>query len=499
MKQTIKLLVVALLSAAVFAVVKAPTAHAASMTVVSGLDDIANNGQCQLSEAIININDQTQTYPDCAAGDGNNDIINLPIGTITLTDNLPASSLSTKILGAGMGKSIVDGAGLYLTFRNQPSIAQSYEVRDLTIKGFFTGAITSTAGDVDIERVEIDGNGSTFPAGSGTFGAGISINNQLTTTVDIKIKDVYMHDITTDSSTFVGIIATSGDSAGVAEGLNVSIENTTIAHINSSNNIFSIVVGAGMTVATTSNPGTSNVKISNTTIDDINSPGGSAVGITGIALGDASTSAVVDARNNTITNLNGAPNGLLSQNGSAGLAILTGGFQNGLTNTVNFSAENNIIADTGLSCAAFDISTIVAGTDSVGVHNLSSGGGNLAAEGGCESYFTKPTDHINVSGLGTSLNSLADNGGFVPTRALKQGSPAVDSGVTLANLSSDARGAVRPQGLAYDSGAYESPYSRATLAATGVNSQLLFVLSAAGIFSFATMAYALKRTALGKM
>jgi hypothetical protein len=46
--------------------------------------------------------------------------------------------------------------------------------------------------------------------------------------------------------------------------------------------------------------------------------------------------------------------------------------------------------------------------------------------------------------------------------ALLETSPAVDAGVTVSGLTTDARGQARPQGNAYDSGAYESPFTRTT-------------------------------------
>ena len=80
------------------------------------------------------------------------------------------------------------------------------------------------------------------------------------------------------------------------------------------------------------------------------------------------------------------------------------------------------------------------------------------------------------------LSPLSDNGGSVPTMALKKGSPAIDAGITIPTLTTDARGSVRPQGTAYDSGAYESPYSKPattteSLAGTGESAAILTVLA----------------------
>ncbi len=63
---------------------------AATITVDTSSPDVsAGDSQCSLAEAITNANDNTATFADCAAGDGN-DTIELPASqTITLTQALP--------------------------------------------------------------------------------------------------------------------------------------------------------------------------------------------------------------------------------------------------------------------------------------------------------------------------------------------------------------------------------------------------------------------------
>src|SRR5689334_2601145 len=62
----------------------ASSARAATITVTSHDDLLANNGQCSIREAIINANNDAATWPDCAAGSGTDTIV-LPSGTITLS------------------------------------------------------------------------------------------------------------------------------------------------------------------------------------------------------------------------------------------------------------------------------------------------------------------------------------------------------------------------------------------------------------------------------
>ena len=57
-------------------------ALAATITVTTTVDNLANDGSCSIREAIINANNDAATWVDCAAGAGA-DVINLPAGTIT--------------------------------------------------------------------------------------------------------------------------------------------------------------------------------------------------------------------------------------------------------------------------------------------------------------------------------------------------------------------------------------------------------------------------------
>ena len=64
---------------------------AATFTVTTDVDELAANGACSLREAIVNANDNAQTYADCPAGEAGADIdgkaldvINLPAGTYNL-------------------------------------------------------------------------------------------------------------------------------------------------------------------------------------------------------------------------------------------------------------------------------------------------------------------------------------------------------------------------------------------------------------------------------
>ncbi len=105
----------------------------------------------------------------------------------------------------------------------------------------------------------------------------------------------------------------------------------------------------------------------------------------------------------------------------------------------------------------------------------------------CAAYFTAEKDANNVS-LSGDLESLANNGGFVPTVALKSSSLAVDGGLAVMGLATDARGSNRLMGTAVDVGAYESSFSSSsvqTLPVVGSAFRVLVMLVAVATAVFA--------------
>jgi hypothetical protein len=102
---------------------------------------------------------------------------------------------------------------------------------------------------------------------------------------------------------------------------------------------------------------------------------------------------------------------------------------------VNASIENNIIYQNGTG-----ITTEASASNTVALYN-----------------FTSDPQFTNAAGLDFSLRA---------------GSPAIDKGVTLAAVATDIRGILRPQGGAYDVGAYESS-SQASPPAPPTNVQIV--------------------------
>ncbi|GAB4444768.1 MAG: hypothetical protein Kow0031_27200 [Anaerolineae bacterium] len=101
---------------------------------------------------------------------------------------------------------------------------------------------------------------------------------------------------------------------------------------------------------------------------------------------------------------------------------------------------NTIVSDNSASVSGPDLSGIVTSVDYNLVKDVSG------------ATFT-PQAH-DITGQSAQLEPLNDNGGPTWTMALPGTSPAIDNGNT--SLAVDQRGAVRPQGLADDIGAYEA-------------------------------------------
>lgn len=83
---------------------------------------------------------------------------------------------------------------------------------------------------------------------------------------------------------------------------------------------------------------------------------------------------------------------------------------------------------------------------------ITSAGFNISSDRTCNEYFDHPSDQTNIDLL---LGPLAANGGYTWTHIPQAGSPAIDEGQCLAQISTDQRGISRPQGPACDIGAVE--------------------------------------------
>ncbi len=101
------------------------------------------------------------------------------------------------------------------------------------------------------------------------------------------------------------------------------------------------------------------------------------------------------------------------------------------------------------------VNTIVSGNAGGNCHltvDIASQGHNLDSDNTC-GLTAVQTDLKNID---PKLGPLQDNGGFTRTYALNPGSPAIDAGKYLMNITADQRGISRPQRKSFDIGAFEA-------------------------------------------
>lgn len=458
-----KLLLLPLVFCAAFVMFGAK-ASAATLAVNSTADTaVQDDGDCTLREAINNINSGSDTTDgggggDCVAGDGNNDTITLPAGTIVLGSNLPTVTVAVTIHGDSMTNTVIDGAGSWHALDAAATSADTFTVTDLTVIGYVDRGIQTSGLNVVLQRIEIDGTGATETGGGVN---GLLLNMISVDSLNLSVEDVYLHDIYSVNGS-IGINVLSDNSTS-------TIQRLTAARVggDSSPQSYGLLFVVGF--ANGFQPTSVNATVENVTVQDVISVGNSAgIGVSGgVSGGTTNVNAVLN--NVTVNHIRGQVGGGFGQAG-----ILAGGAAATQSDVINLNLDvtNAVLSDAeSSSCAALDVTALLNG---LGTANptITSFGGNLSDDNSCAAFFTQPTDQNNVAGLAASLLPLANNGGYVPTMALAQGSPAVDAGVTVTGLSNDARLAGRPQGAAFDSGAYESPYSKQvaqvpTLAASG--------------------------------
>jgi len=99
------------------------------------------------------------------------------------------------------------------------------------------------------------------------------------------------------------------------------------------------------------------------------------------------------------------------------------------------------------------INTLIA--DNQGGNCYSSG--EILSEGhNLDSDNTCRLTSLDLKNIDPRLGLLQDNGGYTETYGLNPGSPAIDAGKSLPNISTDQRGLARPQRKAFDIGAFEA-------------------------------------------
>lgn len=424
---------------------------AATINVSTGTDTVEDDSICQLSEAITNINNQDTTYEDCVptGSYGDNDTINIPTGTITLTNHLPGITASLTVQGQGMGQSIVDGEQLYRGFGSANNLLE-ITISNLTIKDYREYAIQIENSNTILSGLEITGNPATESQFYGIFIQNDGNGQDLTT----ELSDIYIHDMEINASSRVHIIAVGNSEGGTTH--DVNIDNVTISDVNNTTgSINTVILGNGFFGNTT---GHFNATVNNLTLSNITGQG-TVNGLVGGAMmieGSGSSTANYDVSNITIKGMRS--NTSVYGAGSI-IALSTAAVDAGANAVASMLLSNALLADNmisvGFGCTAVDYGLFFGSPEGVSTPSLTSSGGNLSDDSSCNDYFTHPTDQTELSNLSDSLGSLSGNGGLIPTIPLLAGSPAIDAGVAVEGLTTDARGVSRPQCAAYDSGAYE--------------------------------------------
>jgi len=443
------------------------SAHAATFTVATGTDENTDNSSCSLSEAIENINDGADTNTDCSptGSYGTDDTINIPAGTITLIQNLEILTNPATITGAGMGQTTLDGDNGQYQALSCVGAPGPLTVRDMTVTAYNTAGVGGQSCSLDVARVEIDGTNAQT---SVPVMAGIIINGGDGGSHTYTIEDVYIHSINTS----VDDIGPNGILVGGVGStqLYLDFSRITISDITSSGgdtgapgapgisgiNILTGIIG-DMSAATITG------SITNVTISDMTSTqaGVSGIAIFGVVNG-GTTDIDLDISHITVSELSGAPvDQFGTPVGVLGLIVATGALGNGDEVNASIDTQNLLLAGSSgefgqYNCMSGDVTTDFGGLGTATIVTTS-GGGNLSSDDTCTAdFFTDASDQNNVGNLISTLGTLSDNGGYVPTIPLLVGSPAIDSGIDLTGIVDvDARGVARPQLSAYDSGAYE--------------------------------------------
>ena len=387
-----------------------PAASAATITVNTTTDEINNDGDCSLREAIRAAN-LDQAVDACPAGSGADTII-LPAGNYVL--NLAGSgedaaqtgdldiTADLTLSGAGSTSTTIDGNGLDRVLQ---IFSSTVEISGIEFTGGVSGAnhgggINLTSGTLTLSSSRVTGNGGN------TGGVYVASGAQLTLT-NSRVED------------------NSGASAG---GIAVSFGAVVlISHSFLSNNTSSFSAGALL------NSG--NLTVVNSTISG-NSAADDGGGIY--------SSGTTDLFNVTISNntADRFDNGIGE---GGGIYVLSG----------TLTARNTIIGGN------FDDSTTGSqhpdcwGTFTDPSYNL------IENTTGC-TIAGSPSG--NITGVSPNLGPLQDNGGDTQTHALLAGSPAIDAGNPAGcadqngvDLTIDQRGALRNGRCDIGAFEYDSP------------------------------------------
>lgn len=425
-------------------------ALAATINVNTVTPDInATDGLCSLIEAIVNANDDAQTYAPCVAGSGPDRIV-LPAGsthTLTVINNQNGTDVNglpkikTVITIEGNNSTILraTGAPAFRIFSVDTNYGQT--VAHLTLD-----KITVSGGGGSIQGGGINSNGtvtltnSIVSGNSGSGAGGIQNSGTLTLTNSVVsdnsagyVGGVQNNGILIMEESTISGNFSNGSSGGLENQATATLKNSTVSG-NASNTRC-----GGL-----NNSGT--MTITNSTIS------GNSVGGPFPQFGFGGGLCHTGVLNGTLT----VSNSTISGNTTGGRG---GGvhFEYGDLTLVRTLISGNT-ASTGREIARYRGQEVITADN----YNLfgHSGLSNAQAFSG----FTPGASDLTATSDGTVPTALSgildpllfDNGGPTKTHALASGSPAIDASPPDADCQpADQRGVSRPQGPACDIGAFE--------------------------------------------
>jgi len=412
-------LMLALIVALTLGVIPTSVVHAATITVNTTDDELNNDGDCSLREAIQAANTDT-TVDKCTPGSGD-DTIYIPVGTYIITlpggenNNLTGDfdiTSSMTLQGAGQAATIINGNGIDRVFE---------------VNGY-RNAVDVTLSDMTTT------NGKPAPGGGNSNGGGIFAHG--------RGKSYSISSLTVQRCNFMNNVGGNGGGITIYAGVVTTVDASTIS------DNWGSYAGGGIYVT---HPLTE-LTLTNSTVK--NNYGGNGGGGLNVYASGRMTIA-----NTTIS---GNEGGLY---GGGGLKIWKANFENTIANSTivdntayryggihQHESEPVFIRNTIL---ANNSSTTGSGPDCYGT--IVSDKYNLVEDPTDCSFTPDATDIVGIDPL---LAALANNGGNTETHAPLEGSPAFDVIPVGVNgcgttYTTDQRGMTRPTGPGCDIGAYE--------------------------------------------
>ncbi len=430
-------------SVGAFSVLISGTAHAATVNV---------SGSCPIEDAITSLNNGADENSCTSSGTyGTDDAITIPAGTYSFSADLPTLTVPATIQGAGMNQTTLDGGGSYngldISFAGSPT--DKITIKDMKIFSCRT-AIRVNAPLAEVQRIDVDGTNV-----GGSDANGIVFDQQTPgSTNDISVSDVYIHDFS-GSHTIVNGFVISNHAQGITT--TAALENITVANIeNSTGSINAFLIATNVFSGFSTGNATITAQIDNTTVSNLNASNGAVAGFGGVAIAVTGTHLItLNTRNTTSVGVNGSSTayGPSAAFFAAGAGVGAGSSASTVLNTVNSLVADNLSDGSPANCAALDITSVFGGSGT-GSGTINSLGHNISDDTTCTD-FIGTGDQQNLNNIISTLGPLQNNGGFVPTRALLPGSPAIGAGGQVLGISTDARGIAR-SASSWDVGAYQT-------------------------------------------